>query len=166
MPKVDFADNTFDISVEPYEDLGLKVVVTNRLIASARARSATHLLVFEPQENEDELRRIHEITKDGFQTVEAVHLWNLVCVDDGLTISFKNPMSEQALMEKWLESKLLHSVASAKIYRSYCPSCKNQTLEALPNLHRKCAICGSVYTFYRDEEGRNCLWFLKLRRQK
>ena len=166
LPKVDFADNTFDISVEPYEDLGLKVVVTNRLIASLRARSATHLLVFEPQENEDELRRIHEITKDGFQTVEAVHLWNLVCVDDGLTISFKNPMSEQALMDKLLESKLFHSIASAKIYRSYCPSCKNQTLDVLPNSHRKCADCGSIYTFYRDGNGQNCLWFLKLRRQK
>ncbi len=166
LPKVNFTGDTFDISVEPYEDLGLRVVVTNRWISSLRSRSATHLLVFEPQENVDELKRIHEATKDGFQTVEAVHLWNLVCVDDGLTITFKNPLSEQALMDKWLESKLLHSIASAKIYRSYCPSCKNQALEVLQNSHRKCGVCGSVYTFYRDDEGRNCLWFLKLRRQK
>ena len=165
LPKVNFSDKTFDISVEPYEDLGLKVIVTNRWV-TLRGRSATHLLVFEPQENADELKRIHETTKDGFQTVEAVHLWNLVCVDDGLTVTFKNPMSEQALMDKWLETKLLHSVASAKIYRSYCPSCKNQALEVLPNSRRKCTDCGSVYTFYRDDEGRNCLWFLRLRRQK
>ena len=166
LPKVNFANDTFEISVEPYEDLGLKVVVANRWISSLRSRSATHLLLFEPQENVDELRRIHEITQDEFQTVEAVHLWNLICVDDGLTITFKNPLSEQALMDKWLESKLFHSIASAKIYRSYCPSCKNQTLDILPNSHRKCADCGSIYTFYRDGKGQNCLWFLKLRRQK
>lgn len=166
LPNVEFYNNVFNLSVEPYEDLGLKVTVTNRLIASARGKTAVHLLVFEPQENKEELNRIHEVTGGQFQTVEAVHLWNLVCVDDGLTVTFNNPMSEQALMEKWLDSKLLHSVASAKIYRTYCPSCKNQTLEVLPNLHRKCGICGSVYTFYRDEEGNNCLWFLKLRRQK
>ena len=166
LPNVDFSDNVFHLRVEPYEDLGLKVTVVNRLIGATPTGTAVHLLVFEPQENKDELMRICGVAGKNFQTVEAVHLWNLVCVDDELTVSFKNPMSEQALMEKWLDSKLLHSVASAEIYQTYCPSCKNQTLEDLPYSHKKCAICGSVYTFYHDEKGQNCLWFLKLRRQK
>ena len=166
LPSVEFSDSVFNLMVEPYEDLGLKVTVVNRLIGAVPAGRAVHLLVFEPQENKDELVRICGLAGNKFQTVEAVHLWNLVCVDDDLTVSFKNPMSEQALMEKWLDSKLLHSVASAEIYQTYCPSCKNQTVEELSSSHKKCAICGSVYTFYRDEHGQDCLWFLKLRRQK
>ena len=166
LPRANFSNDTFTISVEPYEDLGLKVVVSNRWISSAYSCSATHLLVFEPQESVDELKRIYEMAKDKFQTLEAIRLWSLVCLDDGFEVALKNPLSEQALIDKWLESKLLHSIASPKIYRSYCPSCKSQALEVLPNSHRKCADCGSVYTFYRNGEKENCLWFLKLRRQK
>jgi tRNA(Ile)-lysidine synthetase-like protein len=91
---------------------------------------------------------------------------NIMYFDDEMKVSFRNPLSEQALMDKWLESKLLHSVASMNIYRTYCPSCKHQAVELTPSYQRRCGICGSAFAFYRDEQGQNNVWFLKLRRQK
>ncbi len=166
LPKLRFTGEIFDIVVEPYEELGLKVSVQNRFIKGAKTRTASHLLVFEPKESTFDLKKIREDTKVGFETIEAVHLWNLVYVDEKISVSFRNPLSEQALMDKWLESKILHSVASMKIYRTYCPSCKHQTLETTANHHRRCENCGSAFAFYRDGEGKNNIWFLKLRRQK
>ena len=166
LPKLRFLGDIFEIIVEPYEEIGLKICVQNRLIKTAKTKKAPHLLLFEPQESALDLKKIKEDSKNDFETVEAVYLWNLVYVDEDVTVSFRNPLSEQALTDKWLESKILHSVASAKIYRTFCPSCKRQALETTPSRHRRCVDCGSVFTFYRDEDGKNNIWFLKLRRQK
>ena len=166
LPKLRFSGDIFEVVIEPYEDIGLKVAVQNKFIKTSKTRTATHLLVFEPKETTFDLKKIQEDEKNSFSTIEAVYLWNLVYVDEELKVSFKNPLSEQALMDKWLESKTLHSVASMKIYRTYCPSCKHQTLETTASHHRRCGICGSVFAFYRDDEGKNNIWFLKLRRQK
>lgn len=166
LPSLKFTGEIFDISLSPYENVGLKVEIANRFIKTAKTKKAQHLLVFEPKETEIDLKKIHEDQKNSFETVEAVYLWNLVYFDDEMKVSFRNPLSEQALMDKWLESKTVHSVASMNIYRTYCPSCKNQAIETTASYQRRCGICGSAYAFYRDEQGQNNIWFLKLRRQK
>jgi hypothetical protein len=166
LPKISFFNDTFEITVEPYAEIGLKVAVKNRFIKSSKARTALHLLMFEPGGSEEDLKKAREDTKNNFQTIEAVYFWNLVYVDEEIKVSFRNPLSEQALMDKWLESKLLHSEASLKIYKTFCPSCKQQALEANSHTHYCCRICSSVFAFYHDNNAKTNIWFLKLRREK
>lgn len=166
LPKISFFNDTFEVTVEPYAEIGLKVAVKNRFIKSSKARTALHLLMFEPGGSEEDLKKAREDTKNNFQTIEAVYFWNLVYVDEEIKVSFRNPLSEQALMDKWLESKLLHSEASLKIYKTFCPSCKHQALEATTHTHYQCGICGSVFAFYHDDNKKTNIWFLKLRREK
>ena len=161
-----FSNEMFDLEIEPYQDIGLKVQISNKFVKAIRTKKATHLLVFEPQSGMENIQKISETAKKSFITIEAMYLWQLVYVDDKVRRSFKNPLSEQALMDKWLETKIYHSEASLKIYRTYCPSCKNQTLDVDMKAHLYCTTCGSIFAFYHDDESKNNVWFLKLRRQK
>lgn len=166
LPKLLLSSESFDVKVEPYMDVGLQVFVLNKYIRSAKSREAKHLLIFETQSDEENVKSISDAQRKEYLTVESMRLWHLVYLDEGTKVSFKNPLSEQALMDKWLNEKLLRSEVSAKIYRVYCPSCKQQTVEKGVNSHYHCDTCKSVFAFYRNGEGKNLLWFLKLRRQK
>lgn len=166
LPKLEFSGKGFDVVVEPYEAFGLTVTVLNKYIRSLKSRGSKHLLLFETQNDEENARTVSDSIKRTFMTVEAMYLWHLVQLDDGVRVTFKNPLSEQALMDKWFEDKLLQSEASVKIYKDYCPSCKKQTVVRGRNSHYRCETCKSIFAFYRDGEKKNRLWFLKLRREK
>ena len=161
---MELENETFHLTVEPYgENRGIVLTARHKFVSDPRASEAKHLLLFSPQSSFADLENSGE--KEGaFTTVEAISLWNMAYVEQEIQTVYQNPLSEQEVMNEWLSRKLSVSRASAELYRSYCPSCQRQAVNGDESTLYHCARCKSQFVFFKDNEGYENLWFLKLRR--
>lgn len=154
----------YRVSFAPYgENQGIVMNVEHKLVKHAGAKKASHLLLFSPQSSFSD---IDESVQDSaaYTTVEAVSLWNMAYVENGTSSVYRNPLSEQEVMDEWLSCKLSASRASRALYRTFCPSCQSPNVNTDERYVRQCSLCGSQFAFFTDGEGHENLWFLKLRR--
>ncbi len=154
----------YRVQFEPYrENGGIVLNVEHKLIKQVGARSARHLLLFSPQSSFGDIEE-SALDSTCYTTVEAISLWNMAHIENGTVPVYRNPLSEQEVMDEWLSCKLSASRASMALYRTFCPSCQSPNVNADEHYVRHCSLCGSQFAFFKDEEGRENLWFLKLRR--
>ena len=152
----------YRVRFEPYgTNNGILFEIENKSVTNAATATARHLLLFSPQSSFGD---IPEVTLADYTTVEAISLWNMAYVEQTVRPVYRNPLSEQEVVDEWLACKLSNSRASSDLYRTFCPSCQKSGVSVDDNDLRICAHCGSTYTFFNDQEGKENVWFLKLRR--
>ena len=160
---MDFENDAYRVALKPYEQhKGIVLTVEHKLVTNATNR-ACHLLLFSPQSSFADVEDLN-VDKSAYTTVEAVSLWNMVYVDEGTLPVYRNPLSEEEVMDEWLSCKLASSRASIELYRSFCPSCQSAGVHTDEHNVRSCDRCASRFVFFTDGEQRESLWFLKLRR--
>ncbi len=154
----------YRVRFEPYgENQGIVLTVEHKWIKQEGARHSRHLLLFSPQSSFSDVDE-GAAEDTSYTTVEAISLWNMAYVENGTVPVYRNPLSEQEVMDEWLSCKLSASRASMALYRTFCPSCQSPNVNADEHYVRHCSQCGSQFAFFKDEEGHENLWFLKLRR--
>jgi hypothetical protein len=100
-----------------------------------------------------------------YTSIDAMSIWNMAHITEGdVEVLFGNPKSELQLVSEWVNSKINHAIGSKNIYSLYCPVCKAQAIEEVSSTHH-CDECGSIYTFYTDNNSRENIWFIKLGRR-
>lgn len=165
VPPLSFENSHYRAHFEVYGDnKGILFTIEHKLVTAPAAREATHLLLFSPQSSFADLTD-EILHTEGFMSVEAISLWNMAYVDDVIRPVYRNPLSEQEVMDQWLSGKISDSRASSDLYREFCPSCKKSAVitdEESDICH--CTACGSMFTFYTDEKSMENVWFLRLRR--
>lgn len=164
IPKMTFENAQYLVHFEIYgENEGLLFTIKNKSVNRPIAATATHLLLFCTQSSFgdviDSLERLKNYT-----TVEAISLWNTAYVETRLTKVYQNPLSEQEVVNQWLLGKLSESRASLGLYRTFCPVCQKASVSADEDELQHCASCHSVFTFFKDSDDVEKIWFLKLRR--
>lgn len=164
IPKLAFENALYRVELELLaENRGLELTVENKLVAEESLKRAKHLLLFSPQTSFSDLNAVSASSYTGYRTVEAISLWNTAYVEEIILPLYRNPLSEQEVMDHWLSSKISSSRASADLYRTFCPACQKATVDVSDEDLRHCSTCGSEFTFFRDAENGENLWFLKLR---
>lgn len=165
---VDYTININDSS------LGFEIEIMNDLFS--KKIKAKHLLLFDIDNSFvsiDHALKKELPNEDDYYTIEVLSLWKTAYVNEinysknsfEMEIISENGLAEQQIIEKWLDSKIAHSYASKELYEKYCPICK-QTEKEIENNIYKCMNCNSVYAFYKDNDNKQCIWFIKLRRSK
>ena len=135
-----------------------------------------HLLMFDVDNgfNRTDLNlRKRSLKNNEFVTIESLTVWKKSFIENineekntfDIKVSKDNIISEQELMDKWLESKISHSYASKELYEKYCPVCKGMDKEVDNNIY-ECKECNSIYTFYNEKNkdvNKQCIWFIRVR---
>lgn len=153
-------------------DLGFEVIVENDRIKNSI--KGKHLLAFDIENafNGIDLHLRKSLpNKDEYHTVETLSLWKTAYVENinnergsfELNVISDNSLNEEGLMDKWLSDKIANSFASKELYEKYCPVCRSTDKEVANNIY-ECMHCKSIYTFYKDSNNKQCIWFIKLRR--
>jgi hypothetical protein len=164
IPKLTFESPLYTVETELLEaNRGLVLTVENKLVAREENKRAKHLLLFSPQTSFADLNTVSASSYQGYRTVEAISLWNTAYVEEVILPLYRNPLSEQEVMSRWLSTKLSASRASAELYRTFCPACQKASVDCNDTDLRICTSCGSEFTFFRDAENQENLWFLKWR---
>lgn len=159
LPEVLLMGNDFNIKVSPENKYnGLVFEIINKACESD-SKIAKHLLLFNVLYRFD-VYKGKEYPSE-YLTIEALSLWNLFQVDNGLLVNL-NILDEIGLLQKYFEVKEARTQASKTLYSTYCPSCKSNRIVHSGTRHI-CQACKSVYTFYKNDE-KDILWFLKFRR--
>ncbi|MBQ9774168.1 MAG: hypothetical protein IJW30_05840 [Clostridia bacterium] len=163
-PPTSFENDLYRLCFERYEESrGIVLTVEHKFVTNDCARRARHLLLFSPQSSFADLGDM-AAEAEAYTTVEGISLWNMAYVEQEILPVYRNPLSEQEVMDEWLTCKISSSRASGALYRTFCPSCQSPNVNADEQEIRRCAHCGSQFTFFKDGEDRENLWFLKLRR--
>ena len=164
IPTMCFENAGYRVRFEIYGDnLGILFHIENKLVPNSAAAVAEHLLLFSPQSNFADIAELAEAA-DSCTTVEAISLWNMAHIEKTVLPVYRNPLSEQEVVDEWLAGKLSASRASSDLYRTFCPACQKAGVSVDDDDLRTCSGCGSVFTFFRDDAGEENVWFLKLRR--
>lgn len=159
-----FENELYRVRFEEYGvNQGIILTVEHKLIQSADASTAHHLLLFSPQSSFGDIEEA-VVEQERYTTVEAISLWNMAYVENGVVPVYRNPLSEQQVMDEWLACKFASRRASIALYRTFCPSCQSPNVNVDDHHIRHCSLCGSRFIFFKDEQQRENLWFLKLRR--
>ena len=166
LPEMSFENALYRIDCSLYqENKGIRFHVEHKLVQRKGAKYAKHLMLFHPQTSFGD---VHDFAlpaaEEGYTTVEAISLWNIAYVEDMILPVYRNPLSEQEVMDEWLSCKLSSSRASSDLYRTFCPSCQKSAVDCDDEDLRHCSNCDSLFTFFEDGEKCENLWFLKLRR--
>ena len=165
-PSMSLENDTFQAHFELYgNNRGIFFSLEHKYIQNPRVGKVHHLLLFQPQSSFAELEDI-DIPMQNYTSVEAISLWNMAFVDGGVQPVYQNPLSEQEVMDEWLSRKLSCSRASSDLYRTFCPACQKSAVDCDDDDLRTCANCGSRFTFFKDREASEQVWFLKLRRSE
>lgn len=162
-----FEKGNFSIVLEDAAEYnGLYVTVVNAGAESAGARSAKHLLTFDPSVTFAGVEREAEkYMRAGVTSVEALSPWNAACLEGGLRVGGGEILSERQLMSNYFAEKTRMIPASRRIYETHCPVCRGRDLQSRDDVIR-CSGCKSEYAFARDfGEGDNqYVWLRKLRK--
>ena len=163
-PKMTFENEFYHVQFNIYqENKGIELSIRHKLVKNESAQKTSHLVLFNPQTSFTDLTNLPELQKE-YTTVEAISLWNMAYVEDSVRPVYQNPLSEQGVVDAWLDSKLATSRASASLYHTFCPSCQRSAVDVDDEEMHRCSHCGSVFTFFTDSENKENVWFLKLRR--
>lgn len=164
IPEMSFESKGYRVRLCGYgDDGGVILDIENKRISNEKAKRAKHLLLFSPNSSfADVAEKAYKA--DQYTTVEAVSLWNMAYIERTVQPVYRNPLSEQEVVDEWLAGKFSESRASSDLYRSFCPSCQRSGIIIDDDDVRTCSHCGSVFTFFGDETGADNVWFLKLRR--
>lgn len=122
--------------------------------------SSNNLLFIDPSsdfKSFSNLLKNHSLIK--FDNVEAISIWNKI--DDSLNLVYPNIESEEILIDQYLNDKMKVLKGSQKLYHSYCPICKDKSIEVRDDKVCICMNCHSSYAFKDNEDE---LWFIKLKR--
>lgn len=161
-PAMKLENAHYRVHFEPFgTNQGILFEIENKSVTRKAAAHARHLLLFSPQSSFGD---IPEVAREDYTTVEAISLWNMAYVEQTVRPVYRNPLSEEEVVDEWLSGKLSASRASSDLYRTFCPSCQKAGVSVDDDDRRTCAHCGSVFTFFADDEGKENVWFLKLRR--
>lgn len=164
IPEMSFENAGYRVHIKHLEgDIGVLLDIENKRIENPRARHASHLLIFSPQSSFSDVYEGIE-SAEKYTTVEAISLWNMAYVENTTAPVYRNPLSEQQVVDEWIACKFSESRASSDLYRSFCPSCRKSGIIIDDDDKRTCSHCGSVFTFFEDGSGEDSVWFLKLRR--
>ena len=154
--------------------LGFEIEIINDLVGDKV--TTKHLLLFDIDNSFISID--HSLKKElpnanNYTSVEVLSLWKTAFIEDinnsknsfEIIINSENGLTEKQIIEKWLNSKISHSYASKELYEKYCPICRGIEKEFERNVYT-CMNCKSVYTFYKDNDNKQNIWFIKLRRTK
>ncbi len=81
--------------------------------------------------------------------------------DNSLEIVDENPAPEAELLERWLAEKTTTAYASKAVYERFCPICKSRDIYHEKNNYN-CMHCKSKYTFFKDDDDKESVWFISL----
>lgn len=163
IPKLTFSSDLFELTISgDKEYCGLVLEVKNHRV-KGRTKSK-HLLVFDANYNFNSVKDEY-FENTEYTSIDAMSIWNMAHITEGdVEVLFGNPKSELQLVSEWVNSKINHAIGSKNIYSLYCPVCKAQAIEEVSSTHH-CDECGSIYTFYTDNNSRENIWFIKLGRR-
>lgn len=173
IPTISFTSIDYSIEIKNHP-LGFEVTVINDCIKGNKINKAKHLLLFDIENGFNNINNnfVKYLPKENeYCTVEALSLWNIAYIENidnergsfDLNIKNDNVCTENELIEKWFNTKVAYSYASKELYEKYCPVCKETEKEIENNIY-KCTNCNSIYTFYKDKNNKQCVWFIRLRR--
>lgn len=167
-------DNNFQLynknfTVVVYHDdetNGISLMVNNKKDKSLDSKS---LLIFDSSSTFETIKEnLSSYTIDKqYNQVEAMSLVSRAYIEDNnLKVIKQDTLKEDEMMSQYLNDKFLELTCSKTIYSSFCPVCKNKTVDIDESGEVcTCLSCKSTYKFVEsNEKSDSKLWFIKLRR--
>lgn len=165
MPTLVFRKEDFVITLKK-ERYGLIVEIISNQLKKSRNFVSRNYLTFDVEHTFNDTRSL--VRTDYFENKKFLNIDSLsirgrsfVNNDNSLEIVEENPAPEVDLLERWLAEKTTTVVASKAVYERFCPVCKSREIIYERNNYN-CVQCKSKYTFYKDDENRECVWFISL----
>lgn len=165
LPTLVFKKEDFVISLKK-EKFGYIVDIISNQLKKSRNFISRNYLAFDVEHTFNDTRSL--VRTDYFENKKFLNIDSLsirgrsfVNNDNSLEIVEENPAPEIDLLERWLAEKTTTVVASKTVYERFCPVCKSKDIYFEKNNHT-CMSCKSKYTFYKDDDNKERVWFISL----
>lgn len=165
LPTLVFKKEDFVISLKK-EKFGYIVEIISNQLKKSRNFISRNYLTFDVEHTFNDTRSL--VRTDYFENKKFLNIDSLsirgrsfVNNDNSLEIVEENPAPEIDLLERWLTEKTTTVVASKTVYERFCPVCKSKDIYFEKNNHT-CMNCKSKYTFFKDDDNKERVWFISL----
>lgn len=165
LPTLVFKKEDFVISLKK-EKYGYIVEIISNQLKKSRNFVSRNYLTFDVEHTFNDTKSL--VRTDYFENKKYLNIDSLsirgrsfVNNDNSLEIVEENPAPEIDLLERWLTEKTTTVVASKTVYERFCPVCKSKDIYFEKNNHT-CMNCKSKYTFFKDDDEKERVWFISL----
>lgn len=165
LPVLTFRKEDFVITLKK-ERFGYIVDIISNQLKKSRNFVSHNYLTFDVEHTFNDTKSL--VRTDYFEGKKFLNIDSLsirgrsfVNNDNSLEFVEENPVPEIELLERWLEEKTTTTIASKAIYERFCPVCKSKDIYFEKNNHN-CMNCKSKYTFYKDDDETERVWFISL----
>ena len=165
LPQLTFTRDDFVLTLKKDKN-GLIVDIISNQLKKSRNFVSHNFITFDANHTFSDTKslvRTDYFDNKKFLNIDSISIRgrSFVNNDNSLEIVEENPAPEIDLLGRWLTEKTTTAFASKTIYERFCPICKSRDIYYEKNNHN-CMSCKSKYTFYKDDENRECVWFISL----